>query len=283
MASHRVEIIGAGVVGTATGTALSAWGHETVYKELLPERREQLQHGGERVVSPEEPVEADLTLVAVPTPYDDERERLDMAHVEAAIELLAETASEDRVVGVRSTVLPGTIDRLSDAYGFDHMAMLPEFLFAATAVEDARAVDSLIVGTRSHRARELIEEVYAHNDPTFVHMDPTEAELVKLVSNAYGATKISFANEMWRIVDATEGARRDRVLEVFRAMSPWVETARGLAGGWPYGGACLPKDTSGFQGWLREEDVPAPQLDGTIAENELMLERERETRAYGRW
>lgn len=57
---------------------------------------------------------------------------------------------------------------------------------------------------------------------------------------------------------------------------------RGLAGGWPYGGLCLPKDTNGFQRWLDTRDLPAPQLDGTIAENDLMVERGTETRTYGR-
>jgi len=102
--SHRIEVVGAGVVGTATGAALSAWGHDVVYKELLTERRAQLAAAGSQTVDPETPVEASLSLVCVPTPTASNSEILDMAHVEAAVELLAETAPEDRVVGIRSTI-----------------------------------------------------------------------------------------------------------------------------------------------------------------------------------
>ncbi len=66
-----------------------------------------------------------------------------------------------------------------------------------------------------------------------------------------------------------------------RRYSTVFGTERGLAGGWPYGGACLPKDTLGFRAWLRERDVERPQPDGTIAENERMLARDRDDRTYG--
>lgn len=271
----RIEIIGAGLVGSATGAALASWGHDIVYKELLPEKREQLTARGEKVVAPEESVEADLSLVCVPTPYDSTAGELDMSYVEGAIELLEETAPADRVVGIRSTVLPGTTARLGDIYRFDHIAMVPEFLFAATAIEDARNVETVVIGTDSERAHAQIEAVYTPEtrDPTVVHLRPVEAELLKMTSNAYGATKISFANEMWRIAESVSSASHDRVLDVFREVSPWVGNTKGLAGGWPYGGACLPKDTNGLMGWVDDREFDAPQLEGTIAENELMSQR----------
>lgn len=281
MEGYRIEVVGAGVVGSATGAALTAWGHDVVYTELRPERREELREEGKETAAPEEPVAADLSVVTVPTPYDESADGLDTAHVEAAIERIAETDT-GRVVAIRSTVPPGTTERLSAAYGLDHVAMVPEFLFAKTATEDAKNVVRVVVGTESSHARERIESAFAHNEPEFVSLSPSEAELLKFASNAYGATKISFANELWRIAGAGD-VDRDRVLDAFRTVSPWVGNTRGLAGGWPYGGACLPKDTNGYRGWLRDEGVAAPQLDGTIAENDLMRERDLEASPYGRW
>lgn len=283
--SVRVEIVGAGIVGSATGFAFESWGHDVTYKDPDEGVRERLTADGRHAVTPDRPVDADVSVIAVPTPYDADTDAFDLSFVETAMTTLRETAPSGRVVAVRSTVPPGTIDRLVDAFGFEHVAMIPEFLFAASAQEDARTVEQVIIGTRSDHARGVLADLYAHNQPTVHHVTPTEAELVKLASNAYGATKISFANQIWRISREfdTDDPDADRILDVFRRTCPWIEPHRGLIGGRPYGGACLPKDTKGFYAWLTTHGIPAPQLAGTIDENELMIERDHPEGSYGKW
>jgi UDPglucose 6-dehydrogenase len=150
---------------------------------------------------------------------------------------------------------------------------VPEFLKQRQALYDALTQETAVIGTESDRADSVIREAMSGKQE-YIRTTPKEAELVKFASNLFGATKISFANQFWRIAKGTEGADPDQTLEAFRSASPWVEQLGngedGLKGGWPYGGACLPKDSKGFMSWLMENDLYAPQISGTIEENQIV-------------
>lgn len=267
-----VQVVGAGTVGSATGMALEEWGHDVVFKDIDAEVREELSTEGYHTAHPERNLNVDLSLVSVPTPYDSEAGELVVDYVEAAVETLAE--QDAGIVAVRSTVPPGTTERLARRHGLDRYAMVPEFLFAATADEDVLETDRIILGCSGKGVTRTLKRAFDGSAPIFVETTPTEAEFVKLASNCYAATKISFANELWRIMHEAEGdtgthaVNPDTVLAAFRVACPWTGPERGLEGGWPYGGHCLPKDTAGMYDWAEDNDIPMPQLAGTIDENE---------------
>jgi UDP-glucose 6-dehydrogenase len=149
--------------------------------------------------------------------------------------------------------------------------VLPEFLFEDTAQEDVERNEVIVLGSNTAKATEVIKRTFKPNVTGFIEIRPVEAELVKLVGNTFAATKISFANEMWRIANSLSSTDPAMVLSVFRQVSPWMGPDMGLEGGWPYGGHCLPKDTRGLKKWTEETTGGAPpQLKGTIRENELM-------------
>jgi UDPglucose 6-dehydrogenase len=279
-----IEVVGAGLVGRATGTAFESWGHEVVFTDTDADVRDELAAEGHRVGEPDDAVGADLGLVSVPTPYDPEA-GLIVDYVERAVDRLVGDAE---AIAIRSTVPPGTTAGLADAYEVA-IAMVPEFLFAKTAGADAMAVDQVVVGAGDDRVRSTVERAFAHNDPAFVEVTPTEAELVKLVSNAFGATKISFANAVWRVVSqlpdtaAPADADPDVVLDGFRQVSPWHGSDRGLTGGHPYGGACLPKDMNGLVQWARDLGIDTPQFDGTVAENDRIADASAAPEVTSRW
>lgn len=271
-----IEVIGAGTVGSATGKALDDWGHDVVFKDTDEKVLSELESEGRQTATPTEPVPADLSLLAVPTPYDEESDTMRTAVVEQAMETLAE--QDPSVVAIRSTVPPGTTARLAKKHGIIHYGMVPEFLFADSAREDLEEMDTVVIGTQSPVARRTIKTAFKPQVSTFVEVTPTEAEFIKFGSNIFAATKISFSNEIWRVANQTSNAGEmtgtvdpDRILSGVRQVSPWFGADMGLEGGWPYGGHCLPKDTRGLRAWAKNDhSVIVPQLSGTIAENNLV-------------
>lgn len=275
----RVEIIGAGVVGKATGRAMAEKGHTPIFKDVRAEPLKKLGFKGHETAWDDEHVDADLTMLCVPTPYDWDEDEYVMDYVYDAMESFTEhTDPNSRPIVVHSTALPGTTEKLIEKYDLEHAGMVPELLRQRQALSDALAnLDTIIVGTTSERTRNVVEKAY-HWKNEYVHCTPKEAELAKFASNWYGASKISFANELWRISRELD-CDPDNVEDAFQRASPWAEQdENGLRGGWAYDGACLPKDTQGIQEFFRDLDIDAPQLDGIIEENQIMrsLEDTRE-------
>ncbi|MEY7850763.1 hypothetical protein AB7C87_16355 [Natrarchaeobius sp. A-rgal3] len=281
--SLRIEVVGAGTVGGATGRALDDWGHDVVFKDIDEEILEELEDEGRKTARPDEEIDTDLTLIAVPTPYDEEDDEMKTAVVETAFETVSE--QDPSVVAVRSTVPPGTTERLASEHDISDYAMVPEFLFADSARQDLEEMESIVIGTRSDLARETIKCAFGPQVSTFIELTPTGAEFLKFGSNIFGATKISFANEMWRLVHELRDERvvssdvdPDQILSGLRQITPWTGADMAFEGGWPYGGHCLPKDTRGLRAWAENNHgVAVPQLSGTIEENELLETYEKST------
>jgi UDPglucose 6-dehydrogenase len=268
-----VEIIGAGVVGQATGKALSHWGHTPVFKDIDQDTLDNLSEEGYNTANDGEYVDADLSMICVPTPYDNDAGEYDMSYVYTAVESLSKhTDLTDRVVTIHSTALPGTTEDLIEKYNINHAAMVPELLKQRQAITDALELDTVVIGASSEKAYEVCASAYSTKE-TIIKCEPTEAEVIKFASNNYASTKISFANELWRISRNLDV--NPTVVEYgFQQVSPWVENSGsgedGLSGGWPYAGACLPKDSKGSLSYLSGLGIDVPQLKGTIEENNLM-------------
>jgi len=151
------------------------------------------------------------------------------------------------IVVTRSTVPVGTTERLRDLIrartdcDFD-VAANPEFLKEGNAVNDFMKPSRIILGVENARVADLLRELYApfsRAERPVIVTNLRSAEMIKYVSNAFLATKISFINEMARLAER---------LEVD------IETVRKGVGideriGFPflfpgvgYGGSCLPKD-----------------------------------------
>jgi UDPglucose 6-dehydrogenase len=126
------------------------------------------------------------------------------------------------------------------------VAMNPEFLRQASSVQDFARPWITVIGSSDRRTAEILALLYAPFGALIVHCTPTEAEMIKYVNNVYNAVKISYFNEVHAIcvqlgLDSNlVGAAVARTAE-----SMW-NPLYGTRGGVPFGGACLPKDTSAF-------------------------------------
>jgi UDPglucose 6-dehydrogenase len=273
----HIEIVGAGVVGRATGKGLARWGHRVVFCDVDEEVLDELAGEGYEVCcARSDPSPApSATLICVPTPT---------VHGEASLKSLwaalarvskriIASASYQLVV-IRSTVPPGTTEKagrfLESASGKKagvHFGIChnPEFLRAVSAEEDFLKPPLILVGATDHRSAAAVQSLYVcpgDSDTPTVITDPHTSEMVKYVCNLYNAAKISFSNEVWLLCRSL-GIDGDAVMScVSKAAEGMWNPAYGIRGGSPYGGRCLPKDVEAFLGFVQRQGLQARLIQG---------------------
>jgi UDPglucose 6-dehydrogenase len=200
---------------------------------------------------------ADIVFVCVPTPPAADG-KLDTFIVENAFDAIADSSA----IVITSTLNPGTCNTLRKRHPSARFAHVPEFLRQAHAATDFLSSPRVVIGCdRADLARELrsLYEKLAPN-AAIVEVSPTVAEIAKLASNAFLATKVVFANEVGQACEAA-GAPWDAVADIL-SLDPRiggshlrVTAERGFSG------PCLPKDTTAFAVWLDallgRESLPA--------------------------
>ncbi len=208
--------------------------------------------------------EVDVVMLAVSTPSAGDRIVLDYIEA-AALDVgrgLATTSNYVTVV-VRSTVPPTTTEKritpiLEQAsgkragVGFG-VGMNPEFLRQVTAEQDFARPWITVIGSSDRHTAELLDTLYAPFGALIVRCTPTEAEMIKYVNNVYNAVKISYFNEVHAICQQLGVDSNLIGSTVARSAESMWNPLYGTRGGVPYGGACLPKDTTAFMGFVREQ------------------------------
>lgn len=281
---RRVAVVGAGVVGTATGVGFAAVGHDVVFCDVSAERRAQLKQQELRAVAPDdlaaEPVHAYLISVPTPTVAGE----ADVSYVLAAAETVggALAAGNGRrpLVVVRSTVPPGTtegpvrevLERASgltagDGFG---LCMNPEFLREASAERDFAEPRVIVIGSLDAGSERALRRLYrAWPEVPVVSLGLREAELAKYVSNLFNAAKISFFNDLEEVAFALGADPRPIFAAVAQGAEGMWNPAYGTRGYGPFGGACLPKDTEAFLGFADVAGVGGllPLLRATLETN----------------
>lgn len=264
-------MIGTGYVGLTTGACFAKLGHEVFCVDSDAEKIEVLKQGGLPIYEPgldeivRETVKAGrlhftteigsavsrspVAFIAVGTPTRESGEP-DLTYVEDVARDIATNMNDYQLVVEKSTVpvqthrwIRTTIERYNrDGTPFD-VASNPEFLREGSAVQDFMEPDRIVIGVESDRARELLTEVYRPFNAPLVVTDIASAELIKHASNAFLAMKISFANALSVVCEAS-GADVRRVAEgmgMDRRIGPDF-----LNAGVGYGGFCFPKDLRAF-------------------------------------
>jgi len=151
------------------------------------------------------------------------------------------------IVVIKSTVPPGTTDRLHRKYKSVNVIFNPEFLTEANFLEDFKNQTRIILGG-TRKGTTILRQVYSKVFPhaTIVKTGSKTAEMVKYFINCFLGTKISFANEMKQICDTID-IDYDKVVEYATyderlGKSHWA--VPGPDGELGFGGHCLPKDVS---------------------------------------
>jgi UDPglucose 6-dehydrogenase len=258
-------VVGCGYLGSTHAACLSHWGFDVVALDLDPWKLDSLRSARapfyEDMLDPllEEGVAAGrlvftsdvedlracrLVFVCVGTPQRQDSTAADLFQVESALASLATVLSPGSVVVGKSTVPVGTAAQLAvslAAHGL-HLAWNPEFLREGTAVADTLHPERIVLGSTSPAVDALLRQLYAEplaEGSEWVSTDLATAEMIKVASNAFLASKVSFINAIADLCDRT-GAD---VASVAHAMG--LDSRIGkkfLAAGLGYGGGCFPKD-----------------------------------------
>jgi UDPglucose 6-dehydrogenase len=289
MEREPIGVIGAGYVGLVTAAGFAELGHEVWARDIVPEKVESLSRGevpihepglselilknSERLhfttEMPDVLERASLLFVCVDTPptYSGDA---DLSRVEAVLAELGD--SNEHALVMKSTVPVGTgrsIQRRRDDIGY---VSNPEFLKEGSAVDDFMKPDRVVVGANggSEEYAERVAALYEPLGAEIVRTDVASAEMIKLASNAFLATKISFINE---IANVSEELGAD-ALEVARGMG--LDDRIGpkfLQPGVGFGGSCFPKDVQALKQLAGNTGYHFQLLTAVIEVNELQKRR----------
>lgn len=267
----KISIVGCGYVGTVTGVCFANLGHDIVFFDIDEKKLDLLsrekspiyehyldnmiQRNRERLAATSDLAAAvhdtDITFICVGTPSGDDGS-IDLTYVLSAGvttgRALQHTQDFHPVI-IKSTVFPGSTDgpvrsvleEESGKRAFVDFGLgsNPEFLREGNAVQDFLEPDRIILGAGDGKTMQALRDLYASFTCPKIETSIRTAEMIKYASNAFLATKISFANEIGNLakrlgIDSQEvfaGVGLDR-----RIGTAFFRTGIG------FGGSCFPKD-----------------------------------------
>ncbi len=286
---ESIGVIGVGWVGLVTATCFAELGHPVVARDIVPEKVESLSRGEvtihepglgellarnrERITFTTEMEElldsARLLFVCVDTPPTQSGDA-DLSRVRSVLEELRPDG--DHVLVMKSTVPAGTGAAIKRELTGASYVSCPEFLKEGSAVDDFMNPDRVVIGADEgdEEAGDGVAALYSPLGGEMVRTDVASAEMIKLASNAFLATKISFVNE---IANVCEEVGAD-VAEVARGMG--LDSRIGsafLRPGIGYGGSCFPKDVSALKMLAGNTGYHFQLLNAVIEVNELQKRR----------
>jgi len=281
-------VFGAGWVGLVTAVCFANLGHEVVLRDVVHEKIDELNAGRmpfhepglpeliernrERLtftLDPEE-LKADATIFfcCVDTPPVPSGEA-DLSSVWSVVEDLGEP--EDAILVMKSTVPVGTGERIRDLLD-ERVGYVsnPEFLSEGRALEDFRQPDRIVIGAFEEEHGERVAALYEGFAAPIVRVSVPSAEMIKLASNGFLATRISFINEIANVSEAV-GADVDEVAHGM-GLDKRIGTSY-LRPGVGYGGSCFPKDVSFLKLLAGNTGYHFQLLSAVVEVNELQKRR----------
>ncbi|TMK57968.1 MAG: UDP-glucose/GDP-mannose dehydrogenase family protein [Actinobacteria bacterium] len=284
-----VGVIGVGWVGLVTAACFAELGHPVVARDIVQEKVDSLSRGevplhepeledllrrnAERITFTTDMDEllagAQLLFVCVDTPptYSGDA---DLSRVRAVVQELPEDS--EHVLIMKSTVPAGTGESIRRDVPSLSYVSCPEFLKEGTAVKDFMNPDRVVVGADEgdEAAADAVEELYRPLGGEILRTDVASAEMIKLASNAFLATKISFINEIANVCEEV-GADVGQVAKGM-GLDARIGTAF-LRAGIGYGGSCFPKDVSALKMLAGNTGYHFQLLTSVIEVNELQKRR----------
>jgi len=264
----RISVIGAGYVGLVTGACLAKLGNQVNFIDINEEKLEAIntnrtlpiyEEGLEKLLGQAsieassdylKTLDSDIIFICVGT-LPDASGLISLEEVTEATKRIATTLKRRDnycVVTMKSTVTPGTTEELvipileesGKKAGEDFgVCMCPEFLREGQAIYDFMNPARIIIGEYDGMSGDMLSKLYRSYNVPILRTNLKVAEMIKLASNTFLATKISFINEIGNIckqlgIDTYQVANGmgldDRIGDKF------------LNAGIGFGGSCLPKD-----------------------------------------
>lgn len=273
----NIGIIGRGFVGSAVAHGFSKGVGYDAEIRIYDKNPERSLNSLEDVINL-----SDFVFISVPTPSNkDGSINLEilkecLSEIQATIDL---EQSSNPVLLIRSTVIPGTTEKLQKKYPGLSLVFNPEFLTERSANFDFISQSRFVLGGEIENVKK-VENLYKHrfgSSVSIISTDFATAELIKYVCNTFFATKVAFLNEM-RMVSDKVGADWDKVIEGFvrdgRVGHSHTQVP-GPDGKYGFGGSCFPKDIQAMIDFGKQIGLDLSVLEGAWKTN-LKVRPERD-------
>jgi GDP-mannose 6-dehydrogenase len=229
-------------------------------------------------------LESDISFVCVGTPSP-RNGKLDLSHIEKVAREIGAALMQKKsphAFVLRSTVLPGTTERMVQPIleqasgrraGIDFTVVYnPEFMREGSAVADFLHPPYTILGAQDPSHLGPLRELYKETPGKVFETTLGVAEMVKYLSNAFHAVKVTFANEVGTLCKNL-GVDAQVVTEIFTSDTRLNISPAYLSPGFAFGGSCLPKDVRALTYKAKELDLKLPMLESLLPSNSEHVER----------
>ena len=213
----KIAVIGAGSVGMSIATLLSIKNDVTVldidenkvklinnklssvHDDLIEKylKEESLNIKATTEYSKAIP-NCDYIIICLPTNYNEELKSLDTRIVEETISRIKNICDDKSTIVIKSTVPVGFTSKMRNKYNLDNIIYNPDFSREGRALYDNLCPSRMVISNESKKSKEfaILLQKPCLKDVPVKYMPSSEAEAVKLFSNAYLALRISYFNEL---------------------------------------------------------------------------------------
>ena len=231
----KIGIIGQGFVGNAVYSKF-----RNFYKILTYDINEKLSNASIKEIKNS----CKIIFICVPTPMNNDGS-CDISIVESVINKFSD--KEDCIIVNKSTIPPGTTEKLNKKFNKIQIIFNPEFLTERNAVNDYKNQKRIILGG-PRPATTILKNIFSKVFPKshIIKTGSSHAEMIKYFTNCFLATKVSFANEIYDMCDKLN-LDYDKVIE-YSLLDERIGISHlnvpGPDGDFGFGGHCFPKDLS---------------------------------------
>lgn len=301
----KISIFGLGYVGCVSMGCLAKMGHNLIGVDLNKDKVEQINNGNATIV--EEKIEtiisdqmsagkieatvdsfkavqvSKVSIICVGTPST-KGGHLDLSAVFSVakdIGLSLKNKTEFHTIAIRSTVLPGTCEKITKIIAKTSgrtpevnfsVVSNPEFLREGSAVFDYFHPPYTLIGENNKKAKEIMMEIYKDIDAEIITTDVQTAEIIKYINNSFHALKVSFANEVGTICKKLN-IDSHNVMDIFVKDTQLNISPYYLKPGFAYGGSCLPKDLKALKTLSKDLHLNTPVINNINVSNEEQIDR----------
>lgn len=303
MNKYKVGFIGLGKLGLPVAVAIDSKGHEVMgydinqavkgyienkkipyeeiyMDEMLPKSNVKFDSFANVIKNSE------IIFVPVQTPHEKLYEgitRIPETRVDFNYEYLVDAIknisqevdknSEEKIVVIISTVLPGTIEKYVKPVLSSKIKLCynPFFIAMGTTIRDFLHPEFILLGVDNKEAAEKVKDLYStlHNKKVF-ETTVKNAELVKVAYNTFIGMKIVYANTMMEICHKI-GADVDAIIDAISLADERLISPKYLRGGMGDGGGCHPRDNIAMSWLSRKLNLSHDFF------HDLMIAREHQT------